>query len=401
MQASEYILLKGGRKLTEDETLVAGDVLVHCASGRICEPSSQPRGSVRTIDCQGLFVSPGFIDLQLNGCRGVDYSNPGLTAGDVRKSALWLPQTGVTSFLPTVVSGSPDLYQRVGPQLLAARRESRVPEARILGTHLEGPFFATAKRGAHRKHVITDPADVSVDRMYGPCLDAAALVTLAPEIRGGTEAVRQLKSRGIAVALGHTAATLDQARDGVDAGASLITHLYNGMTSFHHREPGVIGLLGDVGGGRDRPLYSIICDGNHVAPAACGMAQRSHPRGAVLVTDAMSVLGLKEGDTAACGHGTPVLLRGGRVQLATTGDLAGGSATMDSCVRNWLKWTACTPAEALAAASTRPARALGNSQLGTLRPGAHADVVVLDADLHVRMTFVGGALAWVNPAAKL
>eukprot|EP01062_Namystynia_karyoxenos_P063531 TRINITY_DN56335_c0_g1_i1.p1 TRINITY_DN56335_c0_g1~~TRINITY_DN56335_c0_g1_i1.p1 ORF type:complete len:431 (+),score=126.04 TRINITY_DN56335_c0_g1_i1:79-1293(+) len=400
--APGWVLLRGGEALLDGEPprLVSGDVLLNTTTGLIADPAAAPAEGVAVVDCAGMIVAPGFIELQLNGCAGVDFSSPSLTAEQLAEAARWLPRTGVTSVLPTVVSATPDAYRSVAPAYEAAKQAPPGSGARIMGTHLEGPYLAGGKRGAHRGGVLVQPADASPAGLYGPALDSAALVTLAPELPGAPELIRELRKRGVAVAIGHSEATLHQARGGVDAGAVLLTHLFNAMPPFHHREPGVVGLLGEVH--KVRPMFSLICDGVHVHPAAAAIAQRAHPAGVVLVTDAMSVLGLPEGVPGSCGHGEDVVRKDGRVCLVKDGGLAGGCATMDECVRNFQQWTGCSAAEALAAASTRPAQALGiQGAYGTLRVGAAGDVLLLSRQLRVQRAYVRGRLAWGAAGASL
>ena len=192
--------------------------------------------------------------------------------------------------------------------------------------------------------------------------------------------------------MGHTLATVDQGLAGKDAGATLITHLFNAMNAFHHRDPGLVGLLG-VEQAR-RPCYSIIADGLHCHPASVKIAYFAHPAGTILVTDAMGAMGLADGRHAL---GTlSVDVTGNKAVLVGTQTLAGAVVTMDQCVRNFLGFTQCSIAEALEAATGRPARLLyGEGTVhGTLRPGARADMILLDDDLNLHATYMGGELAW-------
>lgn len=261
---------------------------------------------------------------------------------------------------------------------------------------------------------------------YGS-LAGVRLVTLAPELQGGLEAVRQLAARGVLVSLGHSTAGLDVGLQAARAGARLITHLFNAMPAFHHRDPGLIGLLGvDVadlppstaceagtdrrqGSSAPRPCYSIICDGLHCHPASVRIAFGAHPAGAVLITDAMPAMGLGDGlhslgDMAVLVQGISATIAEAPAPKSSLpaaapavnpkGTLAGAVVPMDQCVRNFHQFSGCSVPEALEAASTRPARLLfgDDTLVGTLRPGAPADLVVLSPDLHLRAVYRGGCL---------
>lgn len=164
----------------------------------------------------------------------------------------------------------------------------------ILGAHCEGPFISPQRAGAHPPEYIRDPKDgeKSVDDCYGD-ISNVRVVTLAPELEGSLDAVKYLTSKGITVSMGHTAAHLNQAIDGVEAGATLMTHLFNAMTPFHHRDPGIIGVLGMPT--EDSPFYSIIVDGIHSHPFAVRFAWKANGARCVLITDAMAAAGLPDG----------------------------------------------------------------------------------------------------------
>jgi len=228
--------------------------------------------------------------------------------------------SGVTSYCPTLVTCSPSTYREVLP-LFPDRQsdddESGSSEARIIGLHLEGPYFAMEKKGAHNKNYITDPKTTPLKKAYGndilQHLEAGKvkIVTMAPELAGGNKIIKQLSCKGVKVSMGHSMATCEEGEVGVEEGATLITHLFNAMPPFHHREPGLIGTVlgsrnnsraenenGRVGLGQGelyRPYYSIICDGIHCHKNAVNMAHNSHPGGTILVTDAMSAMGLDDG----------------------------------------------------------------------------------------------------------
>lgn len=268
--------------------------------------------------------------------------------------------------------------------------------AGVLGLHLEGPFISLEKKGAHpERYLQTFRSGGMEDLMeaYGG-LENVAMVTLAPELPHSQSVVRELSQRGVTVSLGHSVADLSQAEDAVRHGASFITHLFNAMLPFHHRDPGIVGLLtsDQIPAGRT-VYYGMIADGIHTNPAALRIAHRAHPAGLVLVTDAIMAMGLPPG-RHTLGQQT-IEIQGLHAYVAGTKTLSGSIATMDMCVRHFRQASGCSVEEALEAASLHPAQLLGISQKkGNLDYGADADLVLLDDGLHVRATYISGEEVW-------
>ncbi len=298
--------------------------------------------------------------------------------------------------------------------------------AQMTGLHLEGPFITV--KGAHDGAVLAAPGprgfealierygfavednattDGSQDQGQSDEKDAGsasgrrldtshvAIVTLAPEVEGALDAVARLSRRGITVSLGHSTASLAQTERVVDEGATLVTHLFNAMKPFHHRDPGLIGVLGS-----SRPIdYSIIADGIHAHPASVRIAMASHPEGLILVTDAIAAMGLGNG-TFKLGEVT-IEIADGHAHVAGTDTLAGAVVTMEQCVQNLKKFTGCSAAQAVLAATKVPARRLGMyPRKGSLAHGADADVLLLDPEtLKVRATIKNGQVVYVDGPA--
>lgn len=300
--------------------------------------------------------------------------------------------------------------------MLRHRPGSAQTGAEILGAHCEGPFISTAKKGAHDQTMIQNADDgiESLDRAYGPELlkgDTVRIMTVAPEIDGVLQVIPQLVQRNITVSLGHSAATIDQAEAGVSAGATFMTHLFNAMNPFHQRDPGLVGILGasdlpapqqperhplpsssSPDGNRPdpRPFYGIICDGVHVHPNSVRIAYYSHPRGCVLVTDALAGAYLQPGIYQLGGRDVEVRGASG-AYVKGTDTLAGSTVSIDHCVRNFKKFTRCTVVEALEAATLHPAQTLGiQDTKGTLNAGADADILFLNDDLDIQKVFIRG-----------
>lgn len=341
-------------------------------------PEDLPKGYQ---DVPGL-ICPGFVEMQINGAFGADI---GSDAEALRTIASRLPATGVTSFLPTLISSPVDLYERFFADLEEAEVASG---ACILGTHLEGPFLAPSRKGAH------DPANI---RPVDPGLlrhllasGKVTVMTLAPELPGALEAIGLLAEDGTVASAGHTESSYEQVVRAADAGLGMGTHLYNAMSPLKHRDPGAVGALLDD----DRLVVGIIADGEHVHEGALRIAHRAKKRnGLALVTDAMSAAGMPPGDYRLGGR--RVRLEDGAVRLPV-GTLAGSALTMDRAVRNAVRYLGVPLAVAARLASEVPATALGLRYKGHLVAGYDADLVVLDGEGFVRRTIVGGEFVYAH-----
>jgi N-acetylglucosamine-6-phosphate deacetylase len=357
------LVLTGGAVL-RDGGWEVGDLV--CRDGVIVDGPAGPDAEV--VDAGGRLVAPGLIDLQCNGGLGVDVTSEPARLWEL---AAALPRWGVTAWLPTVVT-APEGAIEAARAALAAGPPDGFAGAVPLGLHLEGPFLAPEARGAHPEALLRPPTLEAVAD-WSPAT-GVALATLAPELPGALEVVSALAGRGVVVSLGHSAATSDQARAAIDAWATWVTHLFNGMAPFHHRRPGLPGVaLGD-----ERVHVGLICDGVHVDPVAVALAQRALGRRLTVVTDAVRALGL-------------AVPTGDGVRLAD-GTLAGCDVGLDEAVRNLVAFSGCSTAEAVRAASAAPAAVLGDVDRGALRPGARADLVLLTPELHVVSTYVAGRL---------
>lgn len=351
------------------------------SDGRIA-PASQQADLV--LDFKDQLVAPGYIDLQINGAYGRDFASG--QREDVKWAAKALLAHGVTSFYPTVVSSNPERYPAIISSLKPLEKETQ--GAAILGIHLEGPFFDKESAGAHANKWIRSFEGISsLEQFYGS-LEGVKLVTLAPELKDAPRFISDLISRNIVVSAGHTKATFEQMHSAIQNGVSMATHLYNRMTPFHHSAPGVVGAVLT-----SSLYYSLIVDGKHVHPKAVEMAWRAQPNGAVIVSDGMSGMGMGNGHFLLGEE--KVEVKGGCAKNVRTGTLAGSITPIDQAVRNFLKFTHCTVNEALEAASLKPAKALGVfPQKGSLEVGADADFIVLDQNLHVLETYLGGNRVW-------
>jgi N-acetylglucosamine-6-phosphate deacetylase len=363
-------------RLVLDGRLVPGAVVVQEQRIAAVHTGSVPNGDLPAEVLEADLVAPGLIDLQVNGAFGVEV---GTSAEALRHLAGQLPSTGVTAFLPTLVSSPPELYPRVFEAFAEARGAAG---AQALGLHLEGPFLSPKRAGAHRVKAIHEASE----EVFAAWLAAESvrLVTLAPERDGAHERIRRLRERGVVVSLGHTNASYEEFQGGVDQGATMVTHLFSAMSGFLHRAPGAVGaaLLDD------RVTAGLIVDGVHSHPAAVKLAIRT--KGAeriALVTDAIAGAGTSPGVYQI--DGQDILVEATLARLPD-GTLAGSILTLDQAVRYAVSLGGASVADALRMASEVPARVLGLHEKGRLAAGADADLVLLDADLAVRATFVGG-----------
>ena len=304
-----------------------------------------------------------------------------------------LCEAGVTSFLPTIITSSHSNYSNLLPLF---KTTNDTTGANILGVHCEGPFISTSKLGCHPKEYSEIPLCINrVIETYS-CLDKIKLITLAPELNGSLDVIKDLVSKNIIVSAGHTMASFKEAEDAVKSGVTLLTHLFNAMVPFHHRDPGIFGLLGADDIIKKDLFYSIIVDGIHAHPASVKIAYNSHPKGIVLVTDAIAAQGLPPGIYHL--SNLTVKVTELRAVLADSQDtLAGSIVTLDECFRNFIKYSNASLADACRASSQHPAEVLKIfPRKGCLNYGSDADIVILDKNLHVVATFVGGKLIYSN-----
>jgi len=338
-------------------------VEIAIAGGRVLEHASEVPADTPLLDASGLTVAPGLLDLQVNGAGGID-----VTAQPERLGELGplLARHGVTGFLPTVITAS--AAARDGA--LAALRLAPVPGAVPLGLHFEGPMLAPARKGAHPAHLMRTP---SAELIAGWSRDAGVtMVTLAPELPGALEVIATLRDRGVVVSLGHTEASGAEVDAAVAAGASCVTHLFNAMSPPSAREPGAAAVA--LGG--DDLVAGVIADGHHLDPRLLRTAWRAlGPDRFLAVSDTTAALGLPDGPTRLGEQAT--VLANGAVRLAD-GTLAGSAASLAECLRVLRATTGCSPAEALATATTTPARLIGDDSRGRLDAGCRGDLVLLD-----------------------
>jgi N-acetylglucosamine-6-phosphate deacetylase len=373
------LVLQAGAVLLPEGVVQPGFVAVE--DGVIARVAQGTHPSPDEVWPDGV-LAPGFVDLQVNGAAGCDFLAPsvdGLVAAEMH-----LLRGGTTAYLATLIS-APEAVLRAALAFFAGRA-ARGGAPRLAGVHLEGPFLSPRRPGAHRPEHLRPPSVAWITALLDEFPGLVRMVTLAPELPGALPVIEALRARGVVVAAGHTDATYAQAVAAFDEGVRVATHLFNAMRPAHHREPGV--ALAALG--RPDVVCTVIADGVHLHPAVLDLVIAvKGPRGAALVTDAVSAAGAPTAPSTLGAR--PVRLADGAPRLAD-GTLAGSVLTMDQAVRNLVAGRAGLPGAVTMAAAT-PARVLG-LEAGEIRVGWPADLVALDRALVPAATIVDGAIVW-------
>ncbi|EDP48897.1 hypothetical protein KXW98_009563 [Aspergillus fumigatus] len=380
-------------RIVKGSELVEQDVWIDSLSGKILKDQEAFYGlhlsPDEVVDLGGRILAPGLIDVQLNGAQGFDFSVPQASKEEynegLRLVNKGLARTGVTSYLPTVVSSTPEVYWKVLPSLGPSGSNHRPEDgAESLGAHVEGPFINPNRNGIHKTEVLRAAQNFEdLEECYGKenltgSSKSVKMITVAPEVGNMVSTIPSLTSAGIVCSIGHSDATFEQALSATTAGATMVTHMFNAMRPFYHRNPGIFGLLGQSE--HCRPFYGIIADGIHLHPTSIKIAYNAHPDGLVLVTDAMKLCGLPDG-VYDWTNGERIVKTGARLTLEGSDKIAGSSATLIECINNFRRWSGASIADAINAATATPARLLGLQGVkGSLDSGADADLVVLSEE---------------------
>jgi N-acetylglucosamine-6-phosphate deacetylase len=340
----------------------------------------------RILHCEQQTLVPGFIDVHIHGGGGRDVMEGTREALEVISRIL--ARHGTTSYLATTVTASPIATIRA-VESLGNLMDEEIVGARVIGLHLEGPFINEKKRGVHPPEHIRKPSIRIFDELLKMSSFRVRLITLAPEIEGALELIRNARAKGVLVSMGHSNATLEEAIQAINAGVTQATHTFNAMRDFSHRDPGIVGAILtnlDV-------WAEIIADGVHVDPAVVNILLKCKGfRKILLVTDAISATEMPDGQYQL-GSLNVVVSNG--VCRVPEGQLAGSTLTQDRALRNMVSWTGLPLEEAVYVATQNPARAVGvDQQKGSLRPGYDADLVLLDDDYKVHATICEGRIVY-------
>jgi N-acetylglucosamine-6-phosphate deacetylase len=367
--------------ITPETTLEDSAVTVQDGRITAVAPTGQlpvPAGA-EVVDGRGLWLVPGFIDLQCNGGWGHDFSHE---PDSIWQVARHLPETGVTAFLPTIVT-SPWSAVAAAQAAWQAGPPAGWQGAQPLGLHLEGPFLSPGKKGAHNPTYLRLPDPAATGDWHPE--QGVRLVTLAPELPGALGVIGQLAARGVIVSAGHSLANGEAAQKGIDAGLRYGTHLFNAMPPLLHREPGLAGaLLAD-----ERVTLGLIADGLHVHPTLVKVVwQALGPHRLNLVSDAMAALGMPPGHYRLGDFEVTVDDYSSRL---ADGTLAGSVMPLATAVQRFCAMTGISLEEALPLVTTTPARLLGLDQCkGRIAPGYDADLLLLDKNGHIARSWVRG-----------
>lgn len=331
------------------------------------------------IDAKGAYIIPGLIDVHTHGAIGIDGSD--CVAEDLPKLAKYYADRGVTSFLFTTMTISRQELER---QMYVVRGYERGDEgAKIAGVHLEGPFLSYAKRGAQKAEALQRPNIEMLRSLNEISGGKVKLITVAPEIDGALDFIREAKDV-CTVSLGHSTASYDEAMAGFEAGAKHVTHLFNGMQPFHHRDPGLVGAALDAGA-----YVELICDGFHIHPAMVMATYKMFGEKLVIISDSLRCAAMPDGEYDLAGQA--IVVKNGQARLLD-GTIAGSSSNLLEELKNVVSYG--MPLEdAVKAMTETPAKDLGLADVGMLEEGRCADFIVLDENLNLLATVIDGKLA--------
>ncbi|RAP75986.1 N-acetylglucosamine-6-phosphate deacetylase [Paenibacillus montanisoli] len=363
-------IVERGRLIVDDE----GKISAIDEAGLAVDPEMPVQ------DVSGLLLVPGFIDVHIHGGNGFS-----VMAGELEHLdgiSTYHAAHGTTAFLATTTTAPLERIIHALEAAASAVQNCRLGGAELAGIHLEGPYIDLKRRGAQSKDDIRTPSRLEIEQLLEAARQQIRLVTLAPEVEGGLDAVRQLTESGVTVSAGHSDATYAEIREAVGWGLRHTTHHFNGMSPLHHREPGLAGaglMLDDL-------TCELICDGIHVHPAVVKLLfDTKGPSNVCMITDAVTCAGLPDGDYG------DVTMHDGQIYLKDGSSLAGSSLTMAQALRNAIRFTGYSLEAILPSLTSVPARQAGLLDAkGTLEEGKDADFVLLDPELQVRQTVVRG-----------
>lgn len=339
-------------------------------------------GLIERVEAAGVasrdFVLPGLIDLQVNGTHGMDVM--AASADDLTDMSRYLAREGVTAYLPTAITASLDNFAKINRAIGQCREANHdaCDIAAIAGLHLEGPFISPHRLGVHPP-LMLEPSAERLERVLA--LDQLRLLTVAPELPGAIEAIRRANSRGVAVSIGHTDATMAQAEAALGAGARMFTHVFNAMRPLHHRDPGVIGAALTP----SSAFAAAIPDGIHVHPQVLALIYRARgAAGMILTSDKVG------GSSMAGAAFNPATSNGNKAARTADGRLSGSLIPLLNGVRLMVREVGASVGEAALMAAANPAQVLGMAERGRLEAGCRADLIVLDPRMNLKAVFIGG-----------
>lgn len=359
------------------------------------------------VDLKGATVIPGLVDIHIHGAAGVDFSD--CDGQELQRMAEYLASAGVTSFLPTAMTLPKEDYLRAAGNIAAfedkiADGSANRKMARILGMRMEGPFLSPEKKGAQNEDFLRKPDLVFFREILSQSAGRIRIIDLAPETKDADLFIKDVlsgsenpinspelrksnfvspeQSSGLVISLGHTAATYEEAKRAFTLGASHVTHLFNAMNPIHHRKPGIIPAAAE----RENVTTEIIADGIHVHESVIKTAFKLFPRRICLISDALSCMGMPDGEYMLSGQ---KIHKSGGVARLENGTLAGAASSIYEDMLNLVRF-GISPEEAVFAATELPARIIGNQKVGAIEAGRYADFLICDEKLNLKEVYVGG-----------
>jgi N-acetylglucosamine-6-phosphate deacetylase len=393
--AGGRLVLRGARVVTPAATRWPGWVELRGGEIAAVGDGTPALGDGMTgLDLGGAWLVPGFVDLHVHGGGGAWLSST--DPAEIAAAAGFHLRHGTTAMLASIATAPLDrmLASAAAVAEIAAEDGGTAGPAgpMLAGIHLEGPFISPERAGAQDPDGIREPDRVTLLRLLEACGGWARTVTVAPEREGGLELVRSIAEVGVVPAIGHTQAGYERASAAIDAGVRVSTHLFNAMPGLHHRDLGTVGAALS----RDEVVCELVNDGVHLRPEVVALVFHAAGARVALVTDAIAAAGMADGDYDF--GRVPLRVRGGVARLAGSQTIAGSTLTMDAALRRAVADVGVPIGDAVAAASTTPARVIGIAgRTGSIEPGKAADLVVLDADLEVAGVMAGGV--WVREPA--
>jgi len=386
--------IAGGNVVTETGVLSNASILVEAAI--ISEVGTELTAqSEHIIQASGCYVFPGFIDLHVHGGAGADVMDRDEEA--IAKMCRYHAENGTTSMLLTTRSAAKEEITEALQRISSAVDRTSLTGAQSIGIHLEGPFINDSYKGAQSSELIQAPSLSLMKQWYEASQQQIKIVTLAPELEGADEVIAWLIEQGVTVSAGHCGPDFGQMTHAIERGVSHITHCFNGMRGFSHRDPGMLAALMMS----DSVTAELIMDTIHVHPDAGRLLL--HAKGSkrvALITDAMRAAGLQDGEYESAG-GRKVTVKDGIVRLPS-GNLAGSTLTMNRAVQNAIEHMGASLTEAADMASLTPARVLGlDGVKGSIRRGKDADLVIMDSSFNVLLTVIAGQIVYRSPRYAL
>lgn len=379
-------------KIIKSNEIIKGSVIIENRKIKdILELETCDKSFETVIDGHGKYLSPGFIDIHNHGNFGKDVMEASFEALDTM--AAFHIRNGVTGFLATTMTDTNEATVKAIKNIVSyikTTSKSIENKSKILGIHMEGPYFSVLKKGAQPGECIKEPNLNEIKEYLDLSNGNLKLFSIAPEVIGALDAIKYLKDKGVTVSLGHSNANFEESMAGIDMGATEATHLYNGMKNFSHREPGIVGaVLTD-----NRVNCEMICDGIHIHPAAMKLAYMAKGEDKIiLISDAMMATGLKDGWYTL---GTQNVLVKNNVAKLHDGTLAGSTLTLNKAVYNMVHMLSVPLYQAVKMASLNPAKSIKmDDKKGSIEIGKDADLILFDEDINVEKVFIAGKLVYI------